>query len=405
MEIRATDIVKITQLSGKRPPDPFPISELSGVFRKPELHELRSILDLQHMMRCIEYMILHWEMQAVSFFYFDKNFMEERLAEKDADWRENLFRALYRVVLAGAVCSRAYNEPFISAIEQNNHSIPNRIRVDLDETITEETVEYLRKFPVYNSDADDMSERGKWRDHEYEAIFGPLAQWLVDDGAARSLRNGVREQDEGFPKNSTLREILHIVAAYEHLTHKIVNGKAGWYLGRPYVNNSGHAKSHSRGKLEWDAEEHKFVGGVRKTTVVLFGVFQLEEILMPDRVEDTLNCFLVANPLNQIEETETSRALWTGTVANASPPANFFDISTFLPEQEPPDPPAVLDLFSFIFRKYFNSQFSNEAFDGMIEDGPIFSLSWPQLFCNGEWGNGIIDNYERPRVYDYEGHF
>jgi hypothetical protein len=404
MEVRATDIVKTAQMSGKRPPDPFPIAKLSGVFRKPELQELRSIFDLQHMMRCIEYMILHSDMEGVSWFWFNKNSIrEEKLADKDADWRENLYRALYRVVLAGAVCSRAYNDPFISAIEQKNQSIslPERIRVDLEETITEEMVKYLRKFPVYNPDTDDMSERGQWRDHEYEAIFGPLAQWLVDDGAARSSKRGVRIQDQGYPEKSTLRKILHIVAAYEHLTNKIVNGKAGWSLGRPYVNNLGRAKSYSPGILTADAEKHKFVSEIRRTTVVLFGVFQVEEILMPNRVEDAVNRFLVANPFNQ--ETKASGAV--GAVGNASPPAPFFDIITFLPCQEPPDPHAILELFTFIFRKHFNSQFSNEAFDGMIEDGPMFSLAWPHLFCNGEWGDGLIDDYERPRVYDYEGRF
>jgi hypothetical protein len=59
LEVRATDIVKTAQLSGARSPEPFPVAELSGAFRKPDLQELRSIFDLQHMMCCIEYMILH----------------------------------------------------------------------------------------------------------------------------------------------------------------------------------------------------------------------------------------------------------------------------------------------------------------------------------------------------------
>lgn len=59
---------------------------------------------------------------------------------EDADWRENIYRALYRVVLAGAVCSSAYNEPFISALEQNNASITERTRVDLGEAIPWTTV-------------------------------------------------------------------------------------------------------------------------------------------------------------------------------------------------------------------------------------------------------------------------
>jgi hypothetical protein len=155
-------------------------------------------------------------------FFFDNDFIKrEKIDDEDADWRENLYRALYRVVLAGAVCSSAYNELFISALEQNNASIPERIMVDLSKTIPQATVEYLQKFPAYNPDADDMSERGKWKDHEYESIFGTLAQWGFDGGAARSLRKDVRKEDEDCPENSTLREIVHIVSAYEHLSNKI----------------------------------------------------------------------------------------------------------------------------------------------------------------------------------------
>jgi hypothetical protein len=84
-----------------------------------------------------------------------------------------------------------------------------------------------------------MSERGNWRDHEYKSIFGTLAQWLFNNGAARSPRKGVSKEDEDCPENSTLQKIVHIVAAYKHLSNKIVNRKVGWNLGRPSVNNLG----------------------------------------------------------------------------------------------------------------------------------------------------------------------
>ena len=50
-----------------------------------------------------------------------------------------------------------------------------------------------------------------------------------------------------------------------------MNGKAGWNLGWPSVNNLG------RWTINWQtptagAGKHEFVGGVRKATVVLFGV-------------------------------------------------------------------------------------------------------------------------------------
>jgi len=99
-----------------------------------------------------------------------------------------------------------------------------------------------------------------------------------------------------------------------------------------------------------------------------------------------------------MQETEASGAV--GTVGKVVPPARFYDIISFLPSWQPPEPPGIIELFTFIFRKHFNCQFVNDAFDGMVEDGPVFSLTWPHLFCNGEWGDGLVDTYERPRVYD-----
>jgi hypothetical protein len=181
-----------------------------------------------------------------------------------------------------------------------------------------------------------------------------------------------------------------------------MNGKAGWNLGWPSVNNLG------RWTINWQtptagAGKHEFVGGVRKATVVLFGVlfgvFQVEEILMPGRVEDPVEYFLVANPFSQTQETEASGAV--GTVGRVIPRAHFFDIVSFLPSWQPPEPPRILELVTFIFRKHFNCQFVNDTFNGMVEYGPMFSLAWPHLFCNREWGAGLVDAYERPRVYDY----
>ena len=32
----------------------------------------------------------------------------------------------------------------------------------------------------------------------------------------------------------------------------------------------------------------------------------------------------------------------------------------------------------------------NDAFDGMVEDGPMFSFAWPHLFCNGERDSSLV---------------
>ena len=54
MQVQATDIVKQAYQSKHLPHDPFPIEQLSGAVRKPNLQELSAISNLQHMMWCVE---------------------------------------------------------------------------------------------------------------------------------------------------------------------------------------------------------------------------------------------------------------------------------------------------------------------------------------------------------------
>jgi hypothetical protein len=68
---------------------------------------------------------------------------------------------------------------------------------------------------------------------------------------------------------------------------------------------------------------------------------------MPDRIEDTVKCFLVANLFKETQEMEASGAV--GTAGKVIPPARFFDIISFLPSWQPPEAPGILELFTFIF--------------------------------------------------------
>jgi hypothetical protein len=77
------------------------------------------------MVRCIKYTIFYWKMRKMG----ELNFSPEAAFWPDVEldgitedtetdyWHKNLYRALYRVVLAGEVCSRASNEPLFSAVE------------------------------------------------------------------------------------------------------------------------------------------------------------------------------------------------------------------------------------------------------------------------------------------------
>lgn len=134
----------------------------------------------------MEQMILYWEKQpAGALFSTNPGPADpETLEAEGAEWQGNLFRALYRVVITGAVLSYAYNLPYL-----DQHSIAT-MGPEVPDSGDRAWGDYLRRFPVYNWDAEDGSERGRWRNAEYKKIFGPLAEWIVETGRARGSRRG-----------------------------------------------------------------------------------------------------------------------------------------------------------------------------------------------------------------------
>jgi hypothetical protein len=143
-------------------------------------------------------------------------------------WHKNLYRARYRIVLLGAVLSSVVNEPLFSAVETHASIAPSLVKnlKRYEGYAPQETPDYLRQFSVYGSDVGLC-----------EHAFERLTEWLVGDGKGRCVRDGLKGGDEG-EEASTVHEIIHLLAAYEHLT-KIVNGNPDWNLGRPQHNNQG----------------------------------------------------------------------------------------------------------------------------------------------------------------------
>lgn len=389
MAVRATDIVKIAHSAGNRPPSPFPIASLSGFVQKPTPEELNRIFGLQHMMRCIKHTVFHWEMRQINCLKFGLEALGHftpsgRFFNEDeygrGSWHQNLYRALYRVVFAGAVLAGSFNEPLSQALERGEgieRLKTKRVRANIpgEKIVKIKVREYLEGFPAYSSDP-----------ARYEPVFQPLADWLVADGKAR------HPEDEG----AIVREILHILAAYEHLQNKIVNGEREWHLGRYDCSNLGSfphgaytlSRARERGNVLPPLAPNGFPGGVRKTTVVLLGVFQVEDISLPIDINDMTRRFLFADPCDEVQHAR----------ADDGREGTFWDIPSFLPyygtagTYSPPD--ALLNFFTYVFGK-FGYQFQNEAFiedpdPGSENEMPFESLGWPVLFCDGEWGDCLL---------------
>ena len=112
---------------------------LSGNSKLPDLAELKEVLNIQHLVRCIEYIYYnsqypkHYENNLFYDIEREKypvarrrlpDFLKENIlgAEKVTidSFRDSFFRAMYRLLLAGAVLTRAYRAPFFQAREERN---------------------------------------------------------------------------------------------------------------------------------------------------------------------------------------------------------------------------------------------------------------------------------------------
>jgi len=85
--------------------------------------------------------------------------------------------------------------------------------------MTTQNLKYLKRFPVYNFQSDDDSG------------FGTFAEWLVADGKARGLQEGLCPSDEfDAAQLGAIWEVMLLVAAHEKLCNKFinVNGKSGF---------------------------------------------------------------------------------------------------------------------------------------------------------------------------------
>ncbi len=187
--MRATNIVKEAWLDGQTLPDIHAISQLSAQSKKPQLAELNDILSFHHLILCIECAFRSQEMWRDAFpddndGPSDSRYPIPDLPMEPGVWKDIFHRALYRMLLSGAVLTKAYNEPFTSALEnapidfmekyfqryQNNRESIYAGRARVWPLLSQSDVDYLNKFTVFNQEA--------CIEHE-ETVFGSLAEWLV----------------------------------------------------------------------------------------------------------------------------------------------------------------------------------------------------------------------------------
>lgn len=113
-QARAIKIVADAQSRGTEPPHLFPVRELSGHVKQPMLEEMKAVSDLEHLVKCVERMMFHWKIRTEPGARLNVAILlsKPKSADDYGERNERVYRSIYNILLAGAVCSRPYNTPF-----------------------------------------------------------------------------------------------------------------------------------------------------------------------------------------------------------------------------------------------------------------------------------------------------
>jgi len=114
MQARATALVHAAFQDGLAPPA-ISLEEIADAPRKPSLSELRAVLDLHHLVQCIEVRYCHFELHEDYFFWsgWYKRWPHDRKPPSPINtpeepegmgiWRKRFHAAAYTTLLMGAV--------------------------------------------------------------------------------------------------------------------------------------------------------------------------------------------------------------------------------------------------------------------------------------------------------------
>lgn len=368
LQVRATQIVLESFQKAELPPDPFPLSTLSGAIRKPSLIEFQQVRDYEHLAKCAEEIYLE-----------DEEGLKDEIQHDQPDgtalwalWRERFHSSIYRVLLAGAVLYRAYQEPMYLAA---NWGLPNFLEKyveelasddDASEPVGVDELYYLTSFAPYNL-GDSRSVHGG---------FKTLAEFLVQQAKKRAYQQKLHAQTtEVLPTFATPQGLSSSEAAvlFIELGQMLfaLEILVGIQDRKSIIVNGNGSKEHGRTGIAPDLLHNP----VRTTPIVLFGNFFLEYITTPAVAADAVDSHLVATPV--------------GRPLQARPGIGFQHINQFLYDlhkmagrgnefsSQIPAPYPHHKFFEYMFGEYLGLRFVDREFhrhyDAFSQDGFIFA--------------------------------
>ncbi|KAL2810171.1 hypothetical protein BJX63DRAFT_434574 [Aspergillus granulosus] len=181
--IRATALVIKHLQDAQLPPHPLPFALLSGDTVKPTLAELHSVLDVEHLVRC-----MRWRMcgQGDSANHQLGTQREKKLCDDCIVRGQSVHRAFYRLFLIAAALSGLFHEPLLSKDKDANRPPDFLVQYkreieamegaegsddwETEQVLSTSDIGYLMEFPVYRLQDFDA----------YDGALGQLAEFLVD---------------------------------------------------------------------------------------------------------------------------------------------------------------------------------------------------------------------------------
>ncbi|KAH7369316.1 dihydrodipicolinate synthetase family protein [Plectosphaerella cucumerina] len=428
MAVRATNLVKPAFRNGHMPPRIDDLASLSGASTKPTLSELIQVIDLQHLVRCLQHM-----------FYFSNDsdngesqwtthvnlLGDKRLpcwSQLDSPgkrafimkgWFENFSRASYRLFLAGAVLAHAYHEPYFIKRRQDDSTPLSAVysyRVDIEKDagtfgplcdwiVNATRVEASRRkfVPVWRRPMKPEPAGDDESDYEDDRRIDRFYEDLPDD-------DDTPDVDTSNEDIFGLWNVMAMLAAYELTRIRFYDPPKN---SRPTYSHWSPHETYGQNMPEvWLPKKRP--DELRKVTVILFGDFHLKEITMPATVEDSKNILLACRRIVPPEQPLVPAAVVTNqTPCKKSRPLYFWNIperlwNTPLPEDldvphQWPAPALELKFLSHMLRVTWNEKIEpqdpnwlNSSYRDFIADGNVFH-EYKYLY---DYGLHYLERYE-----------
>ncbi len=305
------------------------------------------------------------------------------LLERRPEWEARIHRALYRVLIAGALLAGAYNEPAFAArehcdpeIKSLHLALDNKDSNDNSPELGPKHFSFLEQFAVSNMHPSAKAE---------DAVFGKLGAWLLEDifsdkeGRAAMAERFAQEYGRGAElreygcdrrvcpvqvnghvhthaeAHRVVWELMQMLWVYEHL------GEGAWM----------------EEDIRYDFPPHQAIfrrfsaasgppRSPKSVVVVLLGVFKAEEVFLPSKGsrkgdEPGKRVHLAAHPavLRHNTNNNSITSVFDKIFWNSGRPNHIDD-----PEEETDQPlaPLRLKFFEWFLRHYLDLRLANDAF-------------------------------------------